>query len=239
MQKIVDLLKKLTASEELTKEIMEALGDYKKEIKEQSDAEFKERTAAARKVCIEAVDKEKKDIGRKVEIFLESRVNTINREAQRQAAIGETKAIKTLRELRTLLEGVTIDGTTEDHQAAVSELKKLRVICRKLQEQHNSAELKAQRANTIAMRLLKRQQLEVKAPIGKEIVESKESKESKPEAQPKTLQDLRKLKGVTQTTRQSIAETTIKQQKQVISEASDPEVQKIADGLDGTPAFVK
>ena len=61
MQKIVDLLKKLNASPDLTKEITEGLEAYKASIKAQYESEFKERTAAARKVCIEAVENEKKE----------------------------------------------------------------------------------------------------------------------------------------------------------------------------------
>jgi hypothetical protein len=226
MQKIIDLLKKLTASPELVKEITEGLGTYKTELKAQYDAELKDRATAARNVCIEAVEKEKKEMARKVEIFLESRLNTITREAQKQAAIGETRANKTLRELHALLEGVKIDGNAEDHQAAVAERNKLRVFNKRLSEALEKANLKATRANTIAMRLLKRQQLESKSPKTPMVVAEATIK---PVAA-KTLQSLKKPKTTPQTT-QIIAEATAKP-KSVLTEAADPEVQKIAEQVD-------
>ena len=230
MQKIVDLLKNLKASPELVKEITEGLEAYKADVKAKYDSEFKDKTAAARRVCIEAVEQEKKDMARKVEIFLEARVATITREAQKQAAIGETRATKTLRELSALLEGVKIDGTSEDHQAAVTERNKLRAVVHQLQEACEKEKLKATRANTIAMKLLQRQQFEAKAPKQATAVTESTNKSVQSVKAPakQTLQELKSSKATPITTR------PITEAKARI-EASDPEVQKIADAVSVVP----
>lgn len=237
MTKIEELLKKLGASDDLVKEIMESLDQYKKDVKDKLEVEFKDRVGKARQVCIEAVEKEKQELCRKVEIFLESRQNTITREATKQAAIGETKSVKTLREVRSLVEGVNIgEEIPADHQAAIAELKKLRVTVQQLSEAKDKSDIKASRANSIALKALDRIKiLEGRpAPTQNTVTEGKEKV-----GQP-SLESLRKPKNDTQTTRRPLVETVVKPTtKQTITESEDPQIKAIADSIDNVPAFVQ
>lgn len=237
--KVTDLLKKMNVTPELIEEFDKLLDETREGMKKQLEEQFRHRLGNAKKVCAEEIEKQKADLARKVEVFLEARINTISREAQKQAAIGESEATKTLRELKSLLEGVN-SGSSPTDQAAIAELKELRTACHRLQEQNEKLGLKAERANKIAMQVLQRNRIlesskaKVPAtPVAKPVTEAKGGEKGR-------LESLRKPSATPKTARAPIHETVAHPAKvAAVSESVSPEIAAIANTLDGDPAFIR
>lgn len=240
MNKIAELLAQLGSSKELTKSILSSMEEYKTNLQEQYEASYKRKLLEARQLCVSEFEKEKAELARKVEIFLEARVATIDKIAQKQAAIGEGNALKTLRDAKALLEGVTIEGGNPvDIQAAMTELQALRTSNRQLQENKEKSELKAKRAHDIASKLLERTRIlesQVKTPVIKksQVVESTQ----KPVVKPK-LSSLRNTGTDPRTSRQPISESLAKHATGSAKTDGDPEVMKIANLVDDEPAYIE
>jgi hypothetical protein len=234
MEKIRELLKQMGASDELSNKIMEELVAFKSQTEAGLAEEFKRRLEEAKKVCVEAVEQEKAEIRRKAEIFLESRINTIDREAQRQVAIGEAEATRKLKGVKSLVEGIQIGGKSGEDQAALAaENKKLRLKVSQLSEERVKLETKAERANSIAMKVLKRNKVLESAAVEP----TKQMNESKNEPKPgkkETLESLRKPSATPTTTRPTLNESQTKSGQP----SGDSDIDNIASQLDGTPAFV-
>lgn len=229
MDKIKELLKQLKATPELTEAFIKTLSEYKSGL----DTQFEANIEKAKQVCFEEVEAAKAQLAQKVEVFLEARIASINREAQKQAAIGESESVKTLRGMKALLEGVTLDGNPEDNQAAVAENKKLRVMVSKLQEERDGAVAQAKRANTIATKAIQRTKiLESANPVNKQTVT-----ESAARPTGKTNLESVRTQSAKPTTRQVVNESTVKPATHQAS--STPEIAAIAEGLDGSPAFAR
>jgi hypothetical protein len=171
MDKIRELLKKIGASEELATQIMEELDRYTTSSREKLETEYQVRIQKAKKVCLEEVAKEKARIAHKVEVFLESKAASIERAAARQRAIEESAAVAALRKVKGAL-GVE-NGNSEELQALQRKLARIAEQANALKEERDHAVEKANQANKIASRVVRRARLlEAKAP------------ETKPEAKP-------------------------------------------------------
>ena len=233
MTKIKDLLKQLGASEELTESILNELKDYRETTRQQLDEEFIARLEKAKQVCLEEFGKEKTKLARKVEVFLESRVNAIDREAQKQSAIGESEATKTLRDMKCLIEGVDIGSAAKDVQAVKGEMGALRHRLGQVMEEKTQFKEQAQRANQIAMKALERNKVLESTTSGQATVtESKKTKE------PAKLESLRTAGGKPKTQRRVLTETVARESKTKYEPQSTPDVQKIAASIDDSPAYV-
>jgi len=228
MEKIKKLLGEM-ASPELAKSIVESLEEYRTNLKAQYDEELKNRLLEAKRVCVTEMDNEKAALARKIEVFLESKLATIEKIAQKQMAIGEGKALKTLKEAKAVLDGVAFeDANITDTQAMLKELQALRLSIRQVTESKEKAELKASRANQIAMKLLDRAKLlESKQEPKKERV--------KVVTESKKLNDLRKEAQHPVTTRTPIVETITKPTP--TAPTGDPEMAQIASTMDEVPAY--
>lgn len=226
MNKIKDLLKQLGASDDLSNAILSELKAYDKRTQEKFDEEFKKRLEKAKQICLEEFEGEKKKLARKVEIFLESRVTKIDREAQRQAALGESESAKTLRLVKRAVDGVPIDGDTQAIQAVKVENKKLRIRLNQLVEEGNKFKTEAQRASGIAQKALERVRiLETTNGTSKATTPVNES-----------LGSLKVKSETPKTTRRVVTEAQVKNE---VPDAGESEIEKIAAGVDGTtPAFI-
>jgi len=232
MEKIKKLLGEM-ASPELAKSIVESLEEYRTNLKAQYDEELKNRLLEAKRVCVTEMDNEKAALARKIEVFLESKLATIEKIAQKQMAIGEGKALKTLKEAKAVLDGVAFeDANITDTQAMLKELQALRLSIRQVTESKEKAELKASRANQIAMKLLDRAKL----------LESKQEPKQEPKkeqvkvvTESKKLNDLRKEAQHPVTTRTPIVETITKPTP--TAPTGDPEMAQIASTMDEVPAY--
>lgn len=234
MDKIKDMLKQLGASAELMESFTKELTGYKAKCEADAKAVYDKRIAEAKEVIIADVQEEKAELARKIEVYLEATISRINREASKQAAIGESETVKTLKGIKALLEGVTIDGNPEDNQAAVAENKKLRVMVAKLTEEKEQAAASAQNANRIAMKALARNK--VLESRGTETPTQVTESTEKPAAG-RSLENLRTAQTQPTTTRQTLTESqTTKPSSKPVTAHGD--IAAIADKLDGTPAYV-
>jgi|APFre7841882654_1041346.scaffolds.fasta_scaffold27130_2 hypothetical protein len=231
MDKIKDLLKQLGGSPELIEEITKELAAFKAQCLAEADATLQANLVKAKQVCLEEVVAEKANLRRKVEIFLEARINSIDRDAEKQAAIGESEAVKMLRGIQSLLEGVDNNSTPET-QAAVAEVKKLRVLVNKFNEDKAQLVETAKRANQIAMKALQRNKM----------LESK-NLPSKPQpedsAKPANLGAVRIESSEPKTTRKVLVESQIKAPEAGKPAQADGEVAAIAAGIESMPAFME
>jgi hypothetical protein len=230
MDKIRELLKQLGASDECSTAILSEMNSFKKRTEAHSDRLFEERLEKAKQICLEEYEKEVIKLAKKVEIFLEARVSTIDREARKQAAIGESEATKTLRELKHLLEGVPIDGHAKEIQAAKGQTRALKVKLDKVLGENRSLQEQVRKTNTIAMKVLKRNR----------ILESKRDgsvTESRKSAKKVRLESLRTKSQTPNTNRKVLTESQVPA-KQVKQETGDPEILKIANKVDETPAYI-
>ena len=235
MEKVRDLLKQLGGSPELVEEIIKHMQDFQNKCVEEANAKLQERCLKAKQICAEHVQNEKTKLARKVEIFLEARINSINREAQKQAAIGESEAVKTLTSVKNMLTGVNNDGNTEGSQAAVAENKKLRVMVSAVSEERDNAKEAAKRANVIATKALQRNKM-----LEGRGVETPTAPAATAEGAVRTgttLNEARTPAATPVTTRKPINETQTPAPKK--DAAAQPEIAAIAEGLDGLPAYAK
>jgi hypothetical protein len=168
MEKIRELILGIGASKELANQICGELTTFVEEKDKQFEAqktalseEFKKRLENAKQVCIEEVDKEKKAIARKVEIFLESRQNQIARAIGKQRTLEESKAVNDLKKVKALLEGIELSGgiSGEKYDAAVGQVAKLKRSLTALSEERDSAITKLNRATKIATEVLHKNKL--------------------------------------------------------------------------------
>lgn len=232
MDKIKDLLKQLGASDELSTAILSEMTSFKKRTEAHQNKLFQEKLAKAKEICLEEYETEKAKLARKVEVFLEARVNTIDREARKQAAIGESEATKTLRELKNLLEGVPIDGSTKEIQAAREKARALSVKLDKVLGENKDLQAQVKKSNQIAMKVLRRNK----------ILESKGDTQSVTESKKPTnrakLESLRTKSQTPKTGRKVLTESQVPAKAKQAPATGDPDVLKIASQVDDSPAFV-
>jgi hypothetical protein len=192
MDKIKELLLQL-GSEELADQIMESLDEWRAKEQEQLNEQLKEKLVKAKALYVEEVNKHKRTIARRVEIFLESKVAQVEREARGRQAIGESKAVNDLKQVKALLGGYTIDGIDEDLQALKDENVSLRSKVVAVTEDVTQVKKQYTRARSIAQKAIARNSiLEDQARQGA-ISESKKNEggtkltqESTPSSKPKT-----------------------------------------------------
>ncbi len=158
MQKILDLLTKAGCKPELVNAIGESLEQYKTTtettIKEQYEADYVAKIAQAKKVCIDETNTHKRELTRRLQIFLETKAAAIESHHARQLAIGESEAMTKLREVRALLENVELNGQDNGQAKAVIESAKRKI--QQLSEERDQAVAKANRQNAIAEKVLRR-----------------------------------------------------------------------------------
>lgn len=161
MTKLRDLLKQLGGSDELADAISEEFARYAQEIKSKYDAEFKDKITKARAVCLEEVNKEKASLARKVAIYLEAKQDHFEKAAEKQRLNEESEATNRLKRAKALLEGVEVDGSGQSRelQAARRQITRLQQAVDTLREERNLAVDKANKANTIAADVLKKNRL--------------------------------------------------------------------------------
>jgi len=247
MNKMLEILKKMGATDELANRFVSEMRAWKKAseeaIHEQFQADYVKRLQKAKQACLAETTRYKEDLARRVEVFLEARVNTINREASKQAAIGESEASKTLRGVKSLLEGVNLE--LPDLQTA-EETKKLRAKVGQLQERCQQLIVKNGHANKIARKLIERQRiletkLEAKlekAPRARSVTESKRTGGKNAVKELKVLQEQAATPKTTRKRGKALEERKPARTNEQLTKSDHPEVMAIAESLDGKPAVI-
>lgn len=198
MDKLRELLKQLGGSDELIGAISEELGRYGEELKEQYSRDFNDRIQKARQICLEEVQKEKSALARKVSIFLESKLEAIDKAAEKHRLQEDTEAVSKLKRMRAYLEDVQLDdnGQSRELQETKKQLTRLNKAFKTLKEERDVAVYKANQANEIALKALGRNRLlEGKAKETTALVESKSQSDKGGAPTPKTVTEKEQPKG--------------------------------------------
>lgn len=156
-QKILDLLTKAGCKPELVTAIGESLDQYKTTIREQFEADYSAKVEQAKKVCIEETEAHKRELSRRLQVFLETKGAAIDAHLQRQSALNESEAVTKLKNLRALLEGVQVEqnGAGQNGQLPAVIEKAKRTI-QQLTEERDQAVALANKKNAIAEKVLSR-----------------------------------------------------------------------------------
>lgn len=188
MDKLKGLFQKAGVSEALSSQIIEEMNSYTKSVQEGYEKKFHDRLAKARMVCLEQIGKEKSRLAKKVAVYLESKKEHIDKAAEKQRLNEESEATSTLKRVRAMVEGITIDdqGQNQDLQAARRQVSRLQKAAATLKEERDLAVRKANEANQIALKKLQDNKLlEEKLKVATTITESKTTS-TKPAEKPAT-----------------------------------------------------
>jgi hypothetical protein len=161
MEKIKELLGKIGASQELATALCEELERYSAALKEKFDKDLHEKIAKVKEICVEEVQKEKINLARKVSTFLESKAESIERSMKKQRVAEESEATSLLRKTKSILEGIELGGEVSSRELRALEKKgeRLEKAIGTLKEERDRAVGKANKANEIAVKVLKRNQM--------------------------------------------------------------------------------
>ena len=161
MEKIRELLGKIGASESLANAVCEEMERYSTALKEKNEKELQEKIGKVKSICIEEVQKEKINLARKVSTFLESKAEAIERAMKRQRVAEESEATSLLKKAKSILEGIDLGGEVSSRElhSLQKKAERLEKAIGTLREERNRAIGKANKANEIAVKVLKRNQL--------------------------------------------------------------------------------
>jgi hypothetical protein len=166
MEKIIELMKGIGASDELANAICEELRVYSETLKSKYEQEYQGKVERAKKVCVTEVNEEKIRLAKRVKTFLESKAASFEAAATRQRAIEESESAVRLKKAKAVLEGVELKesgATSQQLQDSSKKIARLEKMCATLKEERNTAVSKANVANDIAAKTLQRnRQLEEK-----------------------------------------------------------------------------
>jgi hypothetical protein len=156
MNKILELLTKAGCKPELVQAIGESLEGYKVTIREQFEADYTAKIEQAKKVCIEETETHKRELSRRLQVFLETRSAAIDAHLARQSALSESEALGKLRNVKALVEGVELNAQALNGQATAGTIEKAKHKIQQLTEERNQAVATANRQNAIAEKVLQR-----------------------------------------------------------------------------------
>jgi hypothetical protein len=154
-KKILDLLAKSGCNQELVAQIGESLSRYKTAVRESFEADYSAKVEQAKKLCIEETDKHKRDLCRRVQIFLETKSAVIDANLARQSALSESAAQSKLRNLKSLLEGVESNAQATNGPAT-AEFQQAKQQIRQLTEERDQAVAIANKQTAVAEKAIKR-----------------------------------------------------------------------------------
>lgn len=157
MDKIRDLMLKAGCKPELVDQIVESLNTYKSTLQEQFEADFTAKVEQAKKVCIEETEAHKRELSRRLQVFLETKSAAIDAHLQRQSALNESAAVSKLRNLKSLLEGVQVEQNAAalNGQVTPAVVENAKRKIQQLTEERNQAVAVANKKNSIAEKVLK------------------------------------------------------------------------------------
>lgn len=156
MSKIIELLTKAGCNPELVTSIVESLDEYKLTIKEQFDADYTAKITEAKKICIEETEAHKRELSRRVQIFLETKSATIDAHLTRQSALNESEAMAKLRNVKSLIEGVVeVNNSQADNGTVTAVVENAKRKMQKLAEERDNAVATANRQTAIAEKVLR------------------------------------------------------------------------------------
>lgn len=152
MDKIKALMMKNGTSEAAASQICEALEAFKDTVREQLEAEYAAKVAEAKKICFEETEAHKRELARRVSIFLEAKSAAVEAKVAESTALRESEALTKLQEIQTLLGAGVNEAITGRSQATISKLQRQLT---ELNEERGQLAAQVQRHSTLAERVLK------------------------------------------------------------------------------------
>lgn len=152
IDKIKALLTKANVSPELANSICESMEQYKAKINEQAKQEITNKVKAAKAIVLEEVEAYKTDLAKRVQLFCESKSQTIEQQLMRRSAAGETEAQLQLKKVHALLEGVELDG--KPNSEVMAQLADANTKIGQLTSKIKVTEAKAKRSLAVAESVL-------------------------------------------------------------------------------------
>jgi small-conductance mechanosensitive channel len=243
MEKIAALLKEMGASDELVGQICEHLETYDKQIHDKYNAAYNDKLSKVKAVCVENVNKYKTKLAQKVSVFLESKSTEIEKRLEQDRAIEEAEASSKLRDVKNLVEEIEVADDAEI-KALKEENSKLSADNTALRKAKKSAEVAANRANEMALSLVRENKAiaESRKEESKKTVEESTTPETKvtteeKKAKKKTVKEgivKKRLNGAKpKTTRKTLKESQAPASKETKGQLSvDGDIADIASQLD-------
>lgn len=146
------LLTKANVSNELADQICESMEQYKAKVNEQAKAEITNKVKAVKAIVLEEVESYKTDLAKRVQLFCESKSQTIEQQLMRKSAAGEAEATTRLKKVHALLEGVELDG--KPNSEIMAQLASAQEKIGKMTQKIKVTEAKAQRSLAVAESVL-------------------------------------------------------------------------------------
>jgi len=178
LDKIKSLLAKSGVSKELATQIVESMEEYKATVVAESQQELAAKVKAAKTVVLEEVESYKTDLARRVQLFCESKSQTIEQQLMRKSAAGETEAKAKLTKVYALLEGINLNGKPNSQLTA--QLADAKNQLGRLGKQLQATKAQAERSARIAESVMEKNQKLIKENKnlqgGKLIQEGKDTK---------------------------------------------------------------
>ncbi len=159
MDKIKALLQKAGVSAELAGQICESLDSYKKTLRERFEAEYAAKVDAAKKICIDETENHKRELARRVQIFCETKGAAVEASLAKQSALSESEALNKLRDIASLLQGHAPSNGAQNNGQPTAVIAKAKQKIQAVAEERNRAVDAANRANSLAEKMLKRNRL--------------------------------------------------------------------------------
>lgn len=236
MEKIKQLLKSSGLSDGAATKICESLDNHTNQLRAKFEAEFNSRLEKAKQVCLEETESHKRELSRRVQVFLETKSAAIQEHLSRLAAERDTEAVAKLEKITGITEGIEINGRTNSELKA--KLKESSGVCKSLLEQRDIAVQKANRLQAIANNVMKRNRL----------LESRQAKAGTQSGQSNLTEgktkawrlDARRISGKATTTRPTLVENVVHtrqqaSQKTQTQSSNGYSPRDIADAMDELP----
>jgi len=153
MDKIKSLMVKNGLSDTAAGQVCEALDAYKDTIREQLETEYAAKVAEAKKICLEETEAHKRELARRVTIFLEAKSAAVEAKVAESTALRESEAITKLQEISTLLGSSGVIGAVNGRSQAT--ISKLQRQLTELAESKNQLAAQVARHSALAERVLK------------------------------------------------------------------------------------
>ena len=227
LDKIKALLQKAGTNPELASQIVESMEEYKAKVVAESQEELVAKVKAAKTVVLEEVDLYKKSLARKVQLFCESKSQTIDRQLMRKSAAGETEAQAKLTGVKALLEGINLDGKPNSDLTA--QLADAQNQLSRLGKQLTTTKKQAERSARIAENVMEKNQTLIKE---NETLQGAQLVEESTEAPTATSGISVPAKNVT-----VVSESTVEAPAKVITESVTPTA-AAKDHSKATPTIV-
>ena len=224
MDKIKELLAKSGVKPELIGAICESLDQYANDVQTNLQAEYAKKVEKAKQICVEEANLYKQTLARRVQIFCESKSATIERKLLQNSAIKESEAVTKLNNIKSLVEGIELDGAKNGSlksgqwEKQIADLTKLnKSITEKAARQAQVAESALKRTRTLENTIS-----EMKKVSERKVIAESQSRTGR--------QPLKSDRGQPTTTRRTLAESQIRRNVQPRQHAITPD--EIASQLD-------